>query len=108
MSNSWDFRSLNLHIIEQISNARNFSPGPQHADDPLRLLGVMQNAARAFQAVPMTKEQQTRLYEYFQIEAQQYRKQWHQYFEARTYDDVLKDIKAIIENLGRPLPGADS
>ncbi len=102
-----NFNDLNLFIIEQISSARNFPHGPQHADDPLRLRGVMQNAALAFQTVPMTKEQQNKLFEYFQIEAQQYRQQWHQYFESRTYDDVLKDIRAIIERLGQPIPGAD-
>ena len=107
MSNSPNFTDLNHFIIERITNARNFRPGPQHSDDPIRLLQAMQEAARAFQTVPMTKEQQGRLFEYFQNEALQYRQRWHQYFEARTYDDVLKDIRAMIERLGQPIPGAD-
>jgi hypothetical protein len=56
-------------VLAEIQKARNFVPGPQFADDPILLRGVMQRTLIQFQTVRLTPEQIRRLYDYFQTEA---------------------------------------
>jgi hypothetical protein len=95
-----DFKNINLFVIEEIQKARNFPPGPQYADDPLRLLKVMQSVKMQFSNAELSDDQARRLYEYFQEEAKNYRQQYHQYFRPTgAHDDVLKDIEAMLGHL---------
>lgn len=86
-------------VLAELQKARSFVPGPQFADDPLLLRGVMQRTLPHFDKVQLTQDQIRRLYEVFQVEAQQYRQQYHQYLSPDAYADVLDDIKKMLERM---------
>jgi len=94
------FKDINLFVIGEIQKMRNFQAGPQYADDPIRLRGVMQQVKMQFSDADLSDDQARRLYESFQQEAQMYRQQYHQYFAPTgAYDGVLGDIKAMLDHL---------
>jgi hypothetical protein len=100
MATPEQFKDINLFMIGEIQKMRNFQAGPQYADDPIRLRGVMQQIKIQFQNADLSDDQARRLYELFQIEAQNYRQQYHQYFAPTgAYDGVLSDIKAMLDHL---------
>lgn len=86
-------------VVAEIQKARNFVPGPQFADDPLRLREVMQRTLTQFGGIQLSQDQIRRLYELFQIEAQQYRQRHHQYLSPDAYAGVLDDIKKMLERM---------
>lgn len=93
-------RDLHHFAIAEVTKERGWTgqPGPQHADDPLRLLAVMQRIK--IRGGKLTREQADKLYQYFQIEAQQYRSTWHQYFPpSGAYDEVLQNIKEMLGHM---------
>ncbi len=102
MATPTEIQELTHFAISEVQKERRWTgnPGPQHADDPLRLLGIMQRIRT--QNVKLTQPQADKLYEYFQTEAQQYRQQWHQYFPSTdAYKDVLANIKAMLGHMVR-------
>jgi hypothetical protein len=94
------FKQIHEFIIEAVAKMRNFQPGPQHADDPERLRGVMQAVKINFPTADLSEDQAKRLFDSFQVEAQQYRQQYHKYFPPTgAYDGVLGDIHAMLDHL---------
>jgi hypothetical protein len=94
-----DLKNLRLFVIDEIQKQRRWTtqPGPQHADDPRRLLEVMQRTK--MQSVKIPSSEVNRLYDIFATEAQAYRQQWSQYVKWEDYDEFLKSIKEMLEHM---------
>jgi hypothetical protein len=88
-------------ILTDIQAARLWTvkPGPQFADDPQALLGVMQQTLLRFQDVNLTPFQATSLYEAFVIEGQQFRERYSRDLAHDAYKDVNADIRVMLESM---------
>jgi hypothetical protein len=95
------FTAVSEFILTDIQTARLWTakPGPQFADDPQALLGVMQRTLLRFQDVNLTPFQATSLYEAFVIEGQQFRERYAPYLAHDAYKDVNEDIKVMLESM---------
>jgi phosphoglycolate phosphatase-like HAD superfamily hydrolase len=93
------FNTVNLFIMSEIQKERSVPPGRQYADDPLILLRVMQRTIQQHGNVNLTQQQIDRLYQHFQTEAQHFRQQYHQYVTPNAYDEVLPNIKAMLDRM---------
>jgi hypothetical protein len=100
MATPEQFKDINLFIVGGIHKIRTFQAGPQYADDPGRLRGIMQAVKVQFPTADLSDDQVRLLYESFQEEAKIYRQRYHQYFAPTgAYDGVLGDIKAMLDRL---------
>jgi uncharacterized protein YpuA (DUF1002 family) len=95
------FTDINEFILTEIQKVRRWTvqPGPQYADDPQRLRDVALRALQQYGVTDLTPQQRQRLYDCFAQEAQEFRRQYHQYIAHDAYKDILADIKSILERI---------
>jgi hypothetical protein len=95
------FTTINEFILAEIQKARQWTlqPGPQYTEDPEKLRGVALRTLEQYGDTNLTQDQRKKLHECFQMEAQQFRERYHQYIPHDAYNNVLADIKSILERI---------
>ncbi len=98
------YTEVSEFILTEIQNARRWTtkPGPQFADDPTNLLGIMQRTLIQFQGVGLSQQHIDQLYGLFVTEGQQFYSQWTnggRYLRHDAYKDVNADIKAMLDRM---------